>query len=143
MTLGPLQQSFSPISTQTGVTPAGSFVSSSASSRTTTLLPTGALAVDDTFVRRTIIQPNNWMNGIAGLDALAPQSAPAPARRKKKKRGLKRVAKRIKRKLKSKLKKLRNIVKKPFELVKKAFNFALQPLQLLTGGLPGGIKPPQ
>lgn len=120
-------------------------LSATTASRTVTALPGGALAVDDTFARRTILPGQSWMQSIGsagpavGLDPqAAAQAAPsaAPAKRKKKKRGLKKLAKKVKRFAKGGIKQLRSIVKKPLQFVKQALGIFPNPAQLLGGGLP-------
>ena len=132
MSILPMSQSISPVSVRSQVTPAASIVSSSASSRTLTALPGGAVQVDDTFVRRSIIQPNNWVQCISGAQTCAPstqaEAPPAAApKRRKKKRG-------FRSKLKRGLRKLGKVAKKGLNIAK---DVALIHLAMMLRKTPG------
>jgi hypothetical protein len=151
-TIHPSFTTHSPVLTQAALTPSATVVSSSSASRTTTALPNGAIAVEDTFVRRSVIQPHAWMQGLSGACCAnttqavpAPQQAqaegPAPAKKKKKKRGLKGLGKKLGKGLKKVGRGIKKVAKGalavatlPLKLAQKTLGLVMSPLQLLTGG---------
>jgi len=146
MSISATTQSISPVTYQSQVTPAGSIVSSSASSRTLTALPGGAVQVDDTFVRRSIIQPNNWASAPCApaacqqLPAMQAPAAAAPAKKKKKKKGFGAKLKKGLRKAHSFGKKAIKTVGKvamgairlPFTVLKATTGLDLDPFTMIT-----------
>lgn len=131
--------SFTPVSIQAQVTPTASILSGSATSRTVTALPGGALQVDDTFVRRSIIQPNDWVRSMSAMQAASPclpcaeampAAAPAPMKRKKKKKGF---GAKLKSAAKRGLRKLKQVAKGAVKLAVKLHDLPFKLLQATTG----------
>lgn len=138
--------SYSPLFTQAAITPSATAVSVSAASRTATALPGGAIAIEDTFVRRSVIQPH--ASAACATPALAPQAAPmtaatpATAGKKRKKKGfgkklgnaLKRAGKTVGKGLGQLAKASIKLATLPFKFTQRALELAWSAPQLLTGG---------